>query len=62
MAYDNIKSDKKPEIHYLFSRYIFQKNTEEVKLSPSLFMIKNIYMSLWLISTRDLQTVYICKV
>ena len=62
MAYDNIKSHKKTEIQYLCSRYILKKTTGEVKLSPSLFRIKNISMTLWLISTRDLETVYICQV
>ena len=42
MAYHNIKSDKKPGIHYPFSRYLLKKTTGGVKLSPSLFRIKNI--------------------
>ena len=46
VAYDNIKSHKKPGIHYLFSRYIFEKTTGGVKLSLSLFRIKNIFMTL----------------
>ena len=62
VAYDNIKSHKKTGIHYRFSRYILKKPTGGVKLSPSLFRIKNISMTLWLISTRDLETVYICQV
>ena len=43
VAYHNIKSDKKPGIHYPFSRYLLKKpQGGGVKLSPSLFRIKNI--------------------
>ena len=61
VAYDNI-NHKKPGIHYRFSRCILKKTTGGVKLSPNLFRIKNISMTLWLISTQDLETVYICQV
>ena len=37
VAYDNIKSHKKPGIHYLFGRYIFKETTGGVKLSPQPF-------------------------
>ena len=46
VAYDNIKSHKKPGIHYLLSRYFLKKNEGEVKLSPNFSRIKNISMSL----------------
>ena len=65
--YDNIKSKKikshkKTGIHYLFSRFIKKKTTGGVKLSPSLLRIKNISISLWLISTRDLNCIYLQNV
>ena len=34
MTYDNIKSNKKPVFHPLIRRYIFQKTTGELKLTP----------------------------
>ena len=37
--YDNIKSHKKTEFQYLFRRYIFQKTTQGIKLTPQFFMI-----------------------
>ena len=57
-----LKVTKKQEFAFPLADSFQKKTIGGVKLSPSLFRIKNISMNLGLISTRDLQTVYICKV
>ena len=51
MPYDNIKNDKKPGFYTLFRKYIFQKTTGGVKLTPPA-VLRLRHTSEWLVSNQ----------
>ena len=57
-----LKVTKKQEFTISLADSLKKKTTGGVKLSPSLLRIKDISISLWLISTRDLNCIYLQNV
>ena len=59
MAYDNIKSHKKPRLHPLSRRYSFEKTTERIKLAPaSLLRVKMMLLLVLVLSVKNDFTVF----